>query len=337
MKLASLARGGRDGTLIIVDHQIRRGVDVPRIARTMREAIEGWHQVEGPLQAISEDLAAGRAEGAFDVAVDELASPLPRSVQFLDGSVYLHHMEKARAARGASMPANYKTEPIMYQGASDRFVGPREAMLFPSEADEIDYEAEIAVVVDDVPMGTAAADAARHIKLVMLLNDWTLRAVTKHELPRGFGFLQAKPTSSFGPVAVTLDELGDAWDGERFKLRVSTAVNGTVLGNAHADRDMFFTYPELIAHACRTRDLTAGTIIAAGAISNQDPSTGHGCLAEVRIAEAGEGGEATTPWLRFGDVVKVDALDSSGTSVLGTIDQVVARVPSPAERVVTGV
>jgi fumarylacetoacetate (FAA) hydrolase len=223
VKLASLARGGRDGTLIIVDREIRRGVGVPHIARTMREVIEGWDQVEGPLQAISEDLAAGRAEGAFDIQADELASPLPRSVQFLDGSVYLHHMEKARAARGASMPANYKTEPIMYQGASDRFVGPREPMLFPSEADEIDYEAEIAVVVDDVPMGTAAADAARHIKLVMLLNDWTLRAVTKHELPRGFGFLQAKPTSSFGPVAVTLDELGDAWDGERFKLRVSTA------------------------------------------------------------------------------------------------------------------
>jgi fumarylacetoacetate (FAA) hydrolase len=233
-------------------------------------------------------------------------------------------MEKARGARGAAMPENYKTEPIMYQGLSHSFVGPRQPMRLPAEADEIDYEAEIAVVLDDVPMGTPASLAAQHIKLVMLLNDWTLRGLTRYELPRGFGFLQAKPTNSFGPVAVTLDELGDSWDGERFRLNTSTWVNGRRLGSADAAEGMFFSYPDLIAHACRTRDLTAGTVLGAGSISNQGPEAGHGCIAEARISEQLAGGEAQTPYLSFGDVVKIDAVDGSGNSVLGTIEQVVS-------------
>ncbi len=323
MKLASLRRGGRDGTLIVVDRAIRLGVEVSDIAPTMQSAIDDWAVVAAPLTAVSDALERGEATGAFAVDTAELAAPFPRAFQFLDGSVYLGHMEKARAARGAAMPANYKTEPIMYQGGSDGFVGPREAMRFPSDSDEIDYEPELAVVVDDVPMGTSADQAAGHIKLVILLNDWTLRALTRHELPRGFGFLQAKPTSSFGPVAVTLDELNDCWDGQRIGLRVISAVNGHTLGQAFAHRDMFFTYPQLIAHACRTRSLAAGTIIGAGAISNEDPGTGHGCIAEARIAEERDSGNTATPFLRNGDVVRIEAFDSAGDSVLGTIEQVV--------------
>lgn len=321
MKLASLNRGGRDGTLIVVDRALRRGVTVADVVPTMRAAIEDWDSVAGPLERAAAELERGTAIGAFDLDQADLASPFPRTFGFLDGSVYLGHMEKARAARGAAMPADYKTEPIMYQGASDGFVGARQPMHFPTATHEIDYEPELAVVVDDVPMGTDAAAAAGHIKLVMLLNDWTLRALTRHELPRGFGFLQAKPTSSFGPVAVTLDELGDCWDGERIKLRVVSAINGRVMGSAAADADMFFTYPQLIAHACRTRSLCAGTIIGAGAISNEDPATGHGCIAEARIAEERESGSATTTFLADGDVVRIEALDPSGTAVLGTIEQ----------------
>lgn len=323
MKLASLRRGGRDGTLVIVDRALGRAVEVPGIAATLRAAIENWDRACGPLAAVSRDLERGTVAGAFDLDQTELASPLPRAFQFLDGSVYLGHMEKARAARGAAMPANYKTEPIMYQGGSDGFVGPLQPMHFPSAADEIDYEPELAVVVDDVPMGTRAEAAGRHIKLVMLLNDWTLRALTRHELPRGFGFLQAKPTCSFGPVAVTVDELGDCWDGERIDLQVVSTLNGRELGRARAGRDMFFTYPQLIAHACRTRSLSAGTIIGAGAISNDDPDTGHGCIAEARIAEETGTGSPRTSFVRDGDVVRIEAFDSAGTPVLGAIEQVV--------------
>jgi fumarylacetoacetate (FAA) hydrolase len=203
-------------------------------------------------------------------------------------------------------------------------------MLFPAEADEIDYEAEIAVVLDDVPLGTPPVAAGEHIKLVMLLNDWTLRARTRHELPRGFGFLQSKPTSSFGPVAVTLDELADIWDGERFRLTVSTAVNGRRLGSAEAAEDMFFSYPELIAHAAATRALGAGTVLAAGSISNESRAAGYGCIAEARIGEQLSGSEPATQFLTFGDVVAIDATDRSGRSVLGSIEQVVAVAPSPA-------
>lgn len=324
MRLASLRTGGRDGTLVVVDSALRRAVAVPDIAPTLRAAIEDWDRTCGPLAEVSAALEAGEkgmGTGAVALDPDELASPLPRAFQFLDGSVYLGHMEKARAARGAAMPTNYKTEPIMYQGGSDAFVGPHEPMHFPSAADEIDYEPELAVVVDDVPMGTSAKEAGAHIKLVMLLNDWTLRALTRHELPRGFGFLQAKPTSSFGPVAVTLDELGDCWDGERIGLRVVSAVNGRELGSAAAEADMFFTYPELIAHACRTRSLSAGTIIGAGAISNETADSGHGCIAEARIAEEREHGAPRTGFLTDGDVVRIEALNPAGDAVLGVIEQ----------------
>ncbi len=324
MKLGSLRKGGRDGTLIVVDRDLGRAVAVPHIAPTLIGALERWHEAAPELEKVAADLAAGIAAGAFALDVAALASPLPRSPQFLDGSVYLRHMEKARAARGAAMPPDYDTVPIMYQGLSDRFVGPAEPMVLPDDDLELDYEAEIAVVVDDVPMGVSAEAAAAHITLVMLLNDYTLRALTRTELPRGFGFLQAKPTSSFSPVAVTLDELAGDWDGARFHLRVRSGVNGRELGHPDAGEGMYFTYPQLIAHAARTRSLSAGTIIGAGSISNESPEAGFGCIAEARIAE-GLTGEANTPWLRFGDEVWIDATGGSGLSVFGEIRQRLVR------------
>lgn len=321
MKLASLKVGGRDGTLVVVDGSLSRAVAVPDIARTLQQAIEDWSRVEPALAAVYQALMAGQRSDAFALSMDELASPFPRSYQFLDGSVYLHHMEKARKARGAEMPANYMTEPLMYQAMSDGFCGPTEPMILPTDELDADYEAEVAVVVDDVPMGTRAVDAGRHIKLLMLLNDYTLRALTRTELPKGFGFMQAKPTSAFSPVAVTPDELGHAWDGNKLSLPILSEVNGRQMGQPNAGIDMFFTYPQLIAHAARTRKLGAGTIIGAGSVSNQDAAAGFGCVAEARIHEEMTEGKARTPFLRFGDVVCIDMLDAQGRTIFGSIRQ----------------
>lgn len=324
MKLASLKRGGRDGTLVVVDRCLKRAVAVPQIASTLQQALDDWGRLAPQLAAVSAALEAGQCDKAFAFTPCEAASPLPRSYQFLDGSVYLHHMEKARRARGVAMPPNYTTEPLMYQGLSDSFGGPCDAMRFTSEDLDIDYEAEVAIVTDDVPMGVTVAAAAAHIKLIMLLNDWTARALTRSELPKGFGFVQSKPASAFSPVAVTPDELGAAWDGGRVCLPLRSAVNGTVVGCPNAGIDMFFTYPQLIAHAARTRALGAGTIIGGGAVSNRDPATGHGCIAEARVDEQEVFAEARTAWLRDGDIVRIEMFDAQGASVFGAIEQRVA-------------
>ncbi len=324
MKLASLKGPGRDGSLIVVNADLTRAVAVPEIAQTLQQAIEAWDTVAPQLAEVYRSLQAGRRSDAFVLDVARLASPFPRAYQFLDGSVYLYHMERARRARGAEMPPNYKTEPLMYQGLSDRFDGPRDPMRVPSEDLGTDYEAEVAVVVDDVPMGVTPQEAARHIKLVMLLNDYTLRTLTRTELPKGFGFLQAKPTSSFSPVAVTLDELGAAWDGSKLSLPIVSTINGKQMGNANTGKDMFFSYPDLIAHAARTRGLSAGTLIGAGAVSNLDRSTGFACIAEARAEEELACGTASTPWLRFGDVIRIEMFDAQGQSVFGAIEQSIA-------------
>ena len=325
MKLASLKHGGRDGSLVVVDRQMQYAVGVADIAPTLQAALDRWPETAPRLAAVSAALAAGECPQAFAFDPRAAASPLPRSFQFLDGSVYLYHMEKARRARGAEMPVNYRIEPLMYQGLSDGFIGPCDASRWSSEAFDIDYEAELAIVTDDVPMGVSERDAAQHIKLLMLLNDWTARALTRSELPKGFGFVQSKPASGFSPVALTIDELGPAWDGGKLSLPLRASINGQLIGRPNAGHDMFFTYPQLIAHAARTRALGAGTIIGGGAVSNRDPSTGHGCLAEVRIDEQLTQGEARTPWLRFGDVVRIEMFDEQGGSLFGAIEQTVQQ------------
>lgn len=326
MKLASLRQGGRDGTLIVVNTELTRAVRVPHIAATLQQALEHWAECRPALDETYRALNTAHCPGEFALDVDTLASPLPRAFQFLDGSVYLHHMEKARRARGAEMPPNYKTEPLMYQGLSDRFDGPRDPMRIPDDNLGLDYEPEVAVVLDDVPMGTSVIRAAAHIQLIVLMNDYTLRNLTRTELPKGFGFLQAKPTSSFSPVAVTPDELGSAWDGTRLSLPLISTVNGNEVGRANAGHDMFFDYPQLIAHAARTRTLSAGTILGAGAVANKDAATGHACLAEVRADEELATGKASTPWLRHGDLVRIEMLDAQGRSIFGAIDQRIETV-----------
>jgi fumarylacetoacetate (FAA) hydrolase len=324
MKLASLKDGSRDGTLAVVDRNLSFCVTTPQIAPTMQQAIEVWDVVAAKLMGVYDDLNRGKITNAEPFLPERAESPFPRAFQFLDGSVYLSHMQKARKARGADMPPNFATEPLMYQGMSDGFIGPRDAMLLPDDALGVDFEAEIAVVTDDVPMGTSAETAASHIKLVMLLNDYTLRSLTRTELPKGFGFMQAKPTSGFSPVAVTPDELPQ-WDGNKLNVRLISSVNGRQIGAPHAGRDMFFSYPQLIAHAARTRKLGAGTIIGAGTVANTDETAGSSCIAELRANEELANGKAATPFLRFGDRVRIEVIDDGGQTVFGAIEQRLAK------------
>jgi fumarylacetoacetate (FAA) hydrolase len=324
MKLASLKSGGRDGALAVVDRNLSMCVLRPHIAQTMQQAIESWSVLAPKLQAVYDQLNNGEIADAQPFVRQRAESPFPRAYQFLDGSVYLSHMQKARKARGAEMPANFETEPLMYQGMSDGFIGPLDDMLLPGDELGVDFEAEVAVVTDDVPMGTSVDEAAAHIKLIMLLNDYTLRTLTKTELPKGFGFMQAKPTSSFSPVAVTLDELPQ-WDGRTLNVRLSSTVNGHRIGAPHAGRDMYFSYPQLIAHAARTRKLGAGTIIGAGTVANKDESAGSSCIAEIRANEELADGKASTPFLRFGDRVRIEVLDDAGQTIFGAIDQQLAK------------
>jgi fumarylacetoacetate (FAA) hydrolase len=329
MKLASLKSGSRDGALAVVARNLSKCVPVPRIAPTLQDAIETWSTTAPKLKAIYQHLNDGTAERAEPFSPERAESPFPRAYQFLDGSVYLSHMQKARKARGAEMPANFDTEPLMYQGMSDGFIGPVDDMLLPADDLGVDFEAEIAVVVDDVPIGTSAAVAVSHIKLVMLLNDFTLRTLTRSELPKGFGFMQAKPTSGFSPVAVTPDDLPQ-WDGQKLNVRLISSVNGRKVGSPHAGHDMFFTYPQLIAHAARTRRLGAGTIIGAGTVANKHEGSGSSCIAEIRANEELANGKASTPFLKFGDRVRIEVLDEVGRTIFGAIDQRVAKAPAAA-------
>lgn len=321
MKLASLKNGDRDGQLVVVNDKLTHAVAANDIAASLQIALDDWSTAAPALESLYRTINEQKVAGQIAFEAKNFASPLPRAFQFLDGSVYLSHMEKARKARGATMPENYATEPLMYQGVSDSFLGPCDDAPFPSEDLGIDFEAEIAVIVDDVPMGVSPAQAAEHIKLIVLLNDFTARSLTQSELPKGFGFLQSKPTSSFAPVAITPATLGDDWQEQRLNLRVHAYVNNNKLGSPHTGKDMFFGYPELIAHAARTRRLSAGTIIGAGAVSNKDTSSGYACIAEARVEEQMAGDEPTTPFLKFGDRVRIDVLDDQGHSVFGAIDQ----------------
>jgi len=329
MKLASLKAGGRDGTLVVVDRELRSGVAVSGIARTLQQAIEHWDVLEPEFRAVYRALNDGAARNAFPIEPAALAAPLPRAYQWVDGSAYVVHVELVRKARGAELPQNFWTDPLMYQGASDSFIGPRDDIQAVSEDWGIDFEAEVAVIVDDVPMGISAAAAGSHIKLVLLANDVSARNLIPGELTKGFGFLHGKPATAFSPVAVKPDELGDAWDGNRVKLPLISTLNGTLFGRPEAGVDMTFDFPTLVAHAATTRHLGAGTIVGSGTVANKDRSVGSSCLAERRMIEMIEGGQATTPFMKFGDRIRIEMLDASGRSVFGAIDQQVVRYTPP--------
>ncbi|EHK5438941.1 fumarylacetoacetate hydrolase family protein [Aeromonas hydrophila] len=321
MKLATLNNGKRDGALVVVSRDLSRAVRVPQLAATLQAALDEWAELAPKLTAVYQQLNDGACADAFPFDETACLSPLPRAYQWADGSAYVNHVELVRKARGAEMPSSFWHDPLMYQGGSDSFLPPRGTIPMGSEEWGIDFESEIAVITDDVPMGTSPQAAAGHIKLLMLVNDVSLRNLIPGELAKGFGFFQSKPSSSFSPLAITPDELGDDWRDGKVHLPLETHLNGALFGAPDAGVDMTFNFYELIAHAAKTRPLGAGCIIGSGTVSNYDRSRGSSCLAELRMLEIIESGQATTPFLRFGDTVSIAMQDRNGMSLFGTILQ----------------
>jgi len=324
MKLATLREGGRDGTLIVVSRDLAHGVRATGIAPTLQVALEDWQDTAPRLRALYDALCLHRhkaVEHAFELDFEALAAPLPRAYEFVDGSAYLPHVERVRRARGATVPETFYTDPLMYQATSAGFLGPRDPVRVPSEDYGIDLEAEVVVVTDDVPMAVTPEQATHHIRLIGLVNDVSLRNLIPAELAKGFGFLQSKPRSALSPVFVTPDELRDAWREDKVHLPMRTWINGQWFGEAEAGEDMQFDFARLVAHAARTRPLAAGTLVGSGTIANQDTSRGASCLAEQRTVEKLRDGEAVTPFLKYGDTVKIDMHDVDGNSIFGAIEQ----------------
>ncbi|MFN3842933.1 MAG: fumarylacetoacetate hydrolase family protein [Rehaibacterium terrae] len=325
MKLGSLKEGGRDGTLVVVSRDLSKAVKATGIADTLQRALEDWQDVAPRLNALYENLNAGTAAGAFALDMAQLAAPLPRAYEFVDGSAYLPHVERVRRARGAEVPESFYTDPLMYQATSAGFYGPRDPVLVADEAYGIDLEAEIVVVTDDVPMAVTPEQAAAHIQLIGLVNDVSLRNLIPAELAKGFGFLQSKPRSALSPVFVTPDELGEAWRGNKVHLPLVTHINGEWFGAPEAGVDMQFDFAQLVAHAAKTRPLTAGTLVGSGTVANQDTSLGASCFAEKRTVETLEHGKPLTPFMKFGDTVRIEMFDREGRSIFGAIEQRIAR------------
>lgn len=322
MKLASLKRG-RDGRLVVVSRDLSLAVEVSDIAPTLQAALDEWERVAPRLQSVSDRL--NKNGGGFAFRPDLCASPLPRAYQWADGSAYVTHIELVRKARGADLPPSLRTDPLMYQGGSNGFLGPTDDILAADEAWGIDLEGEVAVITGDVPYGCPVQEAEGHIRLVMLCNDVSLRNLIPDELAKGFGFLQSKPASAFSPVAVTVDELGGAWQDGKLHLPLLVDVNEARLGSPDAGVDMTFSFPQLIAHAAKTRSLAAGTIVGSGTVSNKDRSAGSACLVEKRMLEQIESGAPRSPFLKFGDSVRIEMKDENGQSIFGAIEQHVRR------------
>jgi len=324
MKLASL-RQGRDGKLVVVSCDLAYAIAADNIAPTMQNALDNWERVAPRLKELYDALNTGEPIGRFSFRPGDCASPLPRAYQWADGSAYVTHVELVRKARGAEMPPSFWTDPLMYQGGSDSFIGPEEDILAADEAWGIDMEGEVAVVTGDVPMGATPAQALATVRLVMLVNDVSLRNLIPKELEKGFGFFQSKPASAFSPVAVTPDELGAHWKEGRVHQPLLGDLNGARFGSPNAGVDMTFSFGELIAHVSKTRELEAGSIIGSGTVSNTDRSCGSACIAERRMLETIAQGKPETPFLRFGDRVRIDMKLPDGSSVFGAINQVVRR------------
>lgn len=324
MKLGSLKEGGRDGTLIVVSRDLKQAVKATGIAATLQAALDDWSNTAPRLNALSDELNARKAANAFALDMAALAAPLPRAYEFVDGSAYLPHVERVRRARGAEVPESFYVDPLMYQATSAGFLGPRDPVVVPSEDYGIDLEAEVVVITDDVPMAVTPEQAAGHIQLVGLVNDVSLRNLIPGELAKGFGFLQSKPRSALSPVFVTPDELGDAWQSEKLHLPMRTWLNGKWFGEAECGVDMQFNFAQLVAHAAKTRPLSAGAIVGSGTIANEDTSKGASCLAEQRTVETLRDGKPSTPFLKFGDTLRIEITDKQGASIFGAIEQVIA-------------
>jgi len=330
MKLATLKDGTRDGTLIVVSRDLKHAIKADDIAPTLQAALDDWDYLSPQLVDRYDALNRSPGSRAFDFDPKQCASPLPRAYQWADASAYITHVELLRKARGADMPKAFRSDPLMYQGGSDRFLGPCDDIALESEDWGIDLEAELAVITGDVPMGIGPKKAGDCIRLIMLANDVSLRELVPTELAKGFGFFHSKPSSAFSPVALTPDELGAAWDGRKLNLPLLVQVNGEELGRPNAGADMSFEFPKLIAHAAKTRALGAGAIVGSGTVSNADRTVGSACIAEKRALEAIAEGKPATPYLKFGDRVRIEMLDAEGNSLFGAIEQQVAKYDAPS-------
>ncbi|CDZ47249.1 fumarylacetoacetate hydrolase family protein [Neorhizobium galegae] len=334
MKLATLKDSTRDGRLVVVSKDLTQCSEVGHIARTLQAALDDWAYVGPRLERVADGIETG-SQPTIRFHEHDAASPLPRAYQWADGSAYVNHVELVRRARNADMPESFWTDPLIYQGGSDSFLGPRDPILLENEAWGADMEGEVAVILGDVPMGASVDEAREAIRLVLLVNDVSLRGLIPSELAKGFGFFQSKPSSAFSPVAVTPDELGSAWDGGKLSLPLKVDLNGKPFGRANAGVDMTFDFPQLIAHAAKTRSLTAGTIIGSGTVSNKldggpgkpvaDGGAGYSCIAEIRTIETINLGVPKTPFLHFGDTVRIEMKDDKGHSIFGAIEQTVTK------------
>jgi fumarylacetoacetate (FAA) hydrolase len=325
MKLATLRNGSRDGQLVIVSRDLSKAVAVPQIAATMQVALDDWTRVAPNLLEVADALEKGSVSGSFAFDPERAMAPLPRAYHWVDGSAYVNHVELVRKARGAQMPESFWTDPLVYQGGADDFIGARQDVPVPSEEFGIDLEGEVAVITDDVPMGTKRDQAAQHIRLLTLVNDWSLRNLIPGELAKGFGFYQSKPSTAFSPVAVTPDELGSAWAETKIHLPLVVHVNDQPFGKPNAGIDMTFDFARLLEHITLTRNARAGTILGSGTISNYDRSLGSACIAERRTLEQLEQGKPVTSFLKFGDRVRIEMFDAQAGSIFGAIDQKVVR------------
>ncbi len=325
MKLASLKTGGRDGTLIIVSRDIQRYVLATDISLTLQTALDNWHQAAPRLNALYAELNRGTCNGIQKLDLEALASPLPRAFEFVDGSAYLPHVDRVRRARGAEVPESFYVDPLMYQATSAGFLGPRDPVPVVSEEYGIDFESEIIIISDDVPMAVSVEAAESHIQLIGLINDVSLRNLIPAELAKGFGFLQSKPRSALSPVLVTPDELGEHWQNSKLSLPLHSTLNGEFFGKPEAGVDMQFNFAQLLAHAAKTRPLTAGTIVGSGTIANEDTDKGASCLAEIRMLEIIADGKPSTPFMKFGDTIRIEMFDTMGESIFGAIEQTITH------------
>ena len=325
MKLASLKTGGRDGSLIVVSRDLEHYVSAFDISPTLQAALDDWHQAAPRLNARYAELNEGTCSGIKELVAEALAAPLPRAFEFVDGSAYLPHVERVRRARGAEVPESFYVDPLMYQATSAGFLGPRDPVPVVSEEYGIDFESEIIVITDDVPMAVSAEQAESHIQLIGLINDVSLRNLIPAELAKGFGFLQSKPRSALSPVLVSPDELDEHWQDSKLSLPLHSTLNGAFFGEPEAGVDMQFNFAQLVAHAARTRPLTAGTIVGSGTIANEDTGKGASCLAEIRMLEIIADGKPSTPFMKFGDTIRIEMFDPEGNSIFGAIDQKIVR------------
>ena len=330
MKLATLKDGSRDGQLVVVSRDLSQAHYATGIANSLQQVLDDWAFMAPQLEDLSVALNQGRARHAFAFDPAQCMAPLPRAFQWADGSAYVNHVELVRKARNATVPESFYTDPLMYQGGSDDFIGPRDPIVVPDEAYGIDFESEIAVITGDVAMQVSPEEALESVRLVMLVNDVSLRHLIPDELAKGFGFLQSKPATAFSPVAVTVDELGEAWQGGRLNGVLQSAWNGRRVGLCEAGPEMTFHFGQLIAHLAKTRRVRAGSVIGSGTVSNKDWAKGYSCIAEKRCIETIENGKPSTDFMRFGDTIRIEMKGRDGQSIFGAIDQTVTPLETPS-------